>query len=283
MSAEAAAQGPALAGHDGAGPRRRGSRSVLFLLLLFTACTQGSEVILASTTSTEDSGLFDTLLPAFEAAHPRYRIKLIAVGTGQALALGARGDADVLLVHAPAAESAFMRAGLGSERRAVMHNRFLMLAPTADPAQAAAATDVCAALRRVAGAKAPFVSRGDDSGTHKKERELWACAGVVPRGSWYMDVGQGMGETLAIAAERQAYTLADEATFLALAPAGLMPLALRDSILRNPYSAILVRSARHPAGARAFLDWLTGAGRPLIAGYGTERFGRPLFVPDGAP
>lgn len=281
MSADPPPAASARAHHDGAGPHWRGSRSVLLcLLLLVSGCIGGAELVLASTTSTEDSGLFDVLLPAFAAAHPQYRVKLIAVGTGQALALGARGDADVLLVHAPAAEAAFIAAGHGSERRVVMHNRFVLLAPDADPAGAVEAADACGALRWIAAAGATFVSRGDDSGTHKKERELWQCAGVAPRGPAYVDVGQGMGETLAIASERRAYTLSDEATFRVLRPEGLRTLALEDSLLRNPYSIIIVRAARHSDGARAFAAWMAGPGKQVIADFGRDRFGAPLFRPE---
>jgi tungstate transport system substrate-binding protein len=163
-----------------------------------------------------------------------------------------------------------------------MHNRFLLLAPAGDPARAAAAGDACAALRAIAGEQATFISRGDDSGTHKKERELWACAGTEPRGSWYLDVGQGMAETLAIAAEREGYTLSDEATYRALQPRGLVALPLADDVLRNPYSVIVVRGARNGAGAGRFAAWLTGPGREVIASFGLERFGRPLFTPDAA-
>jgi tungstate transport system substrate-binding protein len=263
----------------GASPCRRGI-ALLLTVLLSSACSRAEPITLASTTSTEDSGLFDVLLPAFQRAHPQYRIQLIAVGTGQALALGARGDADVLLVHAPEAELAFMGAGHGTRRRPVMHNRFVLLTPEGDPAAISAAADACDAMRRIASVRAPFVSRGDDSGTHKRERALWRCAGVSPAPPWYLDVGQGMTETLAIAAERGAYTLSDDATFMMLAPEGLAVAASDDPQLRNEYSVIEVRGAAHAAGARVFADWLTNEGKRVIGAYGEEQFGRPLFTPD---
>jgi tungstate transport system substrate-binding protein len=237
-------------------------------------------VVLASTTSTEDSGLFDMLLPAFEAAVPAYRVSLVAVGSGQALRLGERGDADVLLVHSPAAEAAFMQAGHGEKRRAVMYNDFVIVGPAGDPA-GVAGHDPVVALRRIAAASAPFLSRGDESGTHQKELALWERAGVETRSpAWYTDVGQGMGETLAIAAERRAYALTDRATFLFLTQrGGLEVLVQGDSVLHNPYSVIVVQRAHNPDGARAFAEWITSRpGQRLIARYGVERFGRALFT-----
>jgi tungstate transport system substrate-binding protein len=238
-------------------------------------------LVLASTTSTEDSGLFDRLLPAFAAAAPDYDVRLVAVGSGQALRLGERGDADVLLVHSPAEEARFMAAGFGEERRPVMHNEFVIVGPGADPA-GARGRDPAGALRAIAEAGSPFVSRGDDSGTHRKEQALWRAAGVSPeREPWYADVGQGMGETLAVAAERGAYTLTDVATFLFLEQlGGLRVLVEGDSALRNPYSVIVATRARNRAGARAFARWITApAAQQLIGAHGRAEFGRPLFIP----
>ena len=269
----------------GARPVRRGRGSFVWTVLAAGAllgCSHGpAPLVLASTTSTEDSGLFDELLPAFEAAEPGYEVRLVAVGSGQALRLGERGDADVLLVHSPAAEAEFMRAGHGEERRPVMYNEFVIVGPPADPASIRG-RDPVAAFRTIAGARAHFVSRGDDSGTHQKELALWKRAGVAPAGAaWYTDVGQGMGETLGVAAERGAYTLTDLATFLFLKQLrGLTVLVAGDSALFNPYSVIVVRHAEHPAGARAFARWITSpAGQQLIRSYGRRAFGRPLFTP----
>ena len=270
-------------------------------------------VVLATTTSVEDSGLLDVLVRRFEAAHPGWRLRAVAVGTGQALALGGRKDADVLLVHAPDAELAFMREGHGLERRPAMRNAFVIVGPPEDPAGVRAARDAPDAFARIAraavaeggGRSAPearplapsegqpsrdrppvrFVSRGDDSGTHRKERALWREAGVAPAGEWYADAGQGMGEVLTIADEMGAYTLADRSTYLALRSAlRLAVLFEGDPRLDNPYHVILVAGARNPAGARAFADWLTGPeGQAAIAEFGTERFARPLFEPAVAP
>ncbi len=173
------------------------------------------DVILATTTSTQDSGLLDVLLPRFEA-RTGYRVKAVAVGTGQALKLGAMGEADVLLVHAPKAEREFMRTGAGLERRLVMHNDFVIVGPDADPAGIEGLHDTEEALRKIASSGSPFISRGDDSGTHKKELELWEKAGPRPGGEWYIESGTGMGQTLRIASEKRGYTLADRGTYLAL-------------------------------------------------------------------
>ena len=238
-------------------------------------------MVLATTTSLEDSGLLDVLVPAFEAAHPGYAVKVVAVGTGQALALGRRGDADVLLVHAPPAESVFVAAGHGLERREIMWNDMVVVGPSADPARVRGLRDAAEAFRRIAAAGAPFVSRGDSSGTHQKELALWRAAGVRPRGAWYLDAGQGMAEVLLMAAEKRAYTLADRATVLALSPRlDLEVLVEGDVRLRNVYSVIRVTRAAEREGAAAFADWLVGPGaQALIGRFGVERFGRPLFVP----
>lgn len=238
--------------------------------------------MLASTTSTEDSGLFDVLLPAFEQAHPENAVKLVAVGSGEALALGRRRDADVLVVHAPAEEEAFMREGYGTSRQRIMSNDFVIVGPARDPAGVREARRAAFALRRIADARAPFVSRGDSSGTHLKELELWAGAQpVATRDTWYLEVGQGMGDALRLANERKAYILVDRATYLFLS--GTIDLALLlegDEVLLNPYSVITVAGAENADGARAFAEWLTSAeGQWLIRSYGVERFGRPLFVP----
>lgn len=242
-----------------------------------------TELLLASTTSTEDSGLFDELLPAFEAAHPEYEVHVTAVGTGQALGLGRRGDADVLLVHAPAAESAFVAEGYGMIRCAVMYNDFVVVGPAVDPAGVAGLTDAVVALRRIASRGVGFISRGDDSGTHRKERALWAEAGLEPAGGWYKEVGQGMAETLRMASEEQGYALTDRATYLNQRDRlELVVLVEGDGRLFNQYGVIPVAGAAHPDAARTFSRWITGPrGQRLIGAYGTDRFGQPLFVPNG--
>ncbi|CAN5604122.1 extracellular solute-binding protein [soil metagenome] len=251
-----------------------------------TACDRpGSEVILASTTSTHDSGLFDVLIPAFRSAHDSVRVKVIAVGTGEALALGRRRDVDVLLVHSPADEDAFMAAGHGIRRLPVMYNDYVIVGPPADPA-GARGLRVAEALRIIVAADAPFLSRGDSSGTHLRELELWSASGL-PAGAISgarVEVGQGMGETLTIASERSAYTLTDRSTYLALR--GAIDLAITvegDAGLINPYSVITVRGARNAAGADLFAHWLTGAGgAAVIRAFGIDTHGEPLFLP-GAP
>jgi tungstate transport system substrate-binding protein len=252
-------------------------------LLVAAACeSQPEEIILASTTSTEDSGLFDELIPAFETAHPEYRVRVVAVGTGQALELGRRGDADVLLVHAAYEELKFMEAGHGRERLDVMVNDFLLVGPEPNPAGIQSVDRPEQALRSIAQTASPFVSRGDDSGTHKKELALWGLARIGPAGAWYMEVGQGMADALRIASERDAYTLVDRATWLSMADAvDLVPIFEGAQEFYNPYAVITVANAANPDGADAFAEWLTEAeAQALISEFGVERFGRPLFRPN---
>lgn len=220
------------------------------------------------------------LLPAFHAAHPGYRVVVLAVGTGEALALGGRGDADVVLVHAPAAESAFVAAGYGTERREVMYNDFVLVGPGSDPADIRG-LGVEAALRRVAESGVPFISRGDDSGTHKRELALWGAAGVIPSGRWYLSAGQGMGEVLRLASERRAYTLTDRGTYLYLRDKlELEVLVEGGAELRNIYGVIPVAASSRLEGARLFMEWLTGKeGQRVIGSHGVDAFGVPLFIP----
>lgn len=245
-----------------------------------------NEVILATTTSTQDSGLLDVLVPAFEKASG-YKVKTVAVGSGQALKMGQQGNADVLLVHSPAAEKTFMDGGYGVDRRLVAHNHFLVVGPKADPAKVSSAATAADAFKKIATAKATFVSRGDGSGTETKELAIWAKAGITPKGqSWYLQSGQGMGATLQIASEKKGYTLTDDSTFLATASKlQLISLVKGDPFLLNIYHAISVNPAKAPkvnsAGAKAFEDYVTGpAGQALIGDFGKAKFGTPLFVPD---
>ncbi len=240
------------------------------------------DVILATTTSTQDSGLLDVLVPLFEK-QTGYRVKVVAVGTGAALRMGERGDADVLLVHAPEAEEAFMAAGHGLDREYVMYNDFIIVGPPDDPAGVRGLTDAVVALRRIARAQTLWISRGDDSGTHKKETSLWSEAGITPEGTWYQESGQGMGATLLIASEKQAYTLTDRGTFLRLSPSlSLDVLVEGDPRLYNVYHVIVVNPEKHPQvnvdGARAFADFLTSPQvQDIIRSYGVDEFGQPLF------
>ncbi len=245
-----------------------------------------AEVIVASTTSTQDSGLFDALVPAFEKANPRFVVKIIAVGTGEALKLGEMKDADVLLVHAREDEEAFVEAGFGVERRDVMYNDFVIVGPVGDPAHVGEAEDLSAAMRAIAEGEATFVSRGDDSGTHKKELELWAAAGIAtptPEAQvWYESAGQGMGEVLTIASNRDAYTLTDRATYLSMKSALDLEIVREgDEELRNQYGVIVVTGARNQAGGQAFFDWILGDdGQRIIGEYCIEEYGQALFVPN---
>ncbi|MDP6690094.1 MAG: substrate-binding domain-containing protein [Alphaproteobacteria bacterium] len=244
-------------------------------------------ITLASTTSTVASGLYDRILPIF-TKHSGIAVHVVAVGTGQALRLSRNGDADALLVHHPPSEEAFVAAGFGIDRRAVMYNQFLIVGPAADPAGAGAADSASETLRRIATTGAPFISRADSSGTHKKELDLWRRAKIDPKpgsGTWYMETGSGMGATLRMAVAMKGYTLTDRGTWLSYRHrGGLRAIFDRtDTGLRNQYSVILVNPARHPhvkaALARSFMDWLTApAGQAAIAAVTVG--GETLFIPN---
>ncbi|MBS3974078.1 MAG: extracellular solute-binding protein [Actinobacteria bacterium] len=241
-----------------------------------------TEVILASTTSTEDSGLFEVLIPAFEEANPQFRVSVVAVGTGQALEIGRAKDADILLVHSKEDEEKFVSDGYGSERADVMYNDFVIVGPPADPAQLKGTATAAEALEKIAASQAYFVSRGDDSGTHKKELRLWRSAEMTPTGQWYLSIGQGMGDTLLFASEKQGYTLTDRATYLSMRDKIELDIVVEgDPALFNQYGVIPVTDASNPQGAQAFFDWLLSAeGQEVIAGFGVDKFGEPLFVPN---
>ena len=246
----------------------------------------GAALILATTTSTYDSGLLDAILPDFEE-QSGVSVDVVAVGTGQALELGASGDADVLLVHARAREDAFMEAGHGTRREDVMYNDFVILGPAADPAGIRGQTNAAVALQMIAAAEAPFVSRGDDSGTHTKEKAIWSVAGLEPGGDWYLSAGQGMGAVLTMADELQAYTLSDRGTYLARTLEGieLEVLVEGDPLLFNPYGVMAVNPEKgehiQAALANQFIDWLIAEPtQAMIAEFGVETFGDPLFTPD---
>lgn len=253
--------------------------AAVLLALAVPAFAQGAKaanpqrVILATTTSTEQSGLLGYMLPAFEKK-TGYKVDVVAVGTGASLKIGEKGDCDIVLVHARALEDAFMAAGWGAERRDVMYNDFIVLGPKDDPAGLAKAKNAKEAFEAIAGKKAVFVSRGDNSGTHVKEKDVWKVAGVTPSGSWYKEAGQGMSQVIQMAAQLGGYTLADRATWLAVnksAP-GLDIVFQGDPALLNPYGIITVNPAKWPhvnvAGAKALMDFFTGAdGRALIESY----------------
>ncbi len=242
-------------------------------------------VILATTTSTQDSGLLDVLVPLFEK-RTGYVVKTISIGTGQALALGGRGEADVVLVHAPEAEKKYVAEGALINRRLVMHNDFVVVGPKEDPAQIRSLKKASDALRRIAEKRETFVSRGDNSGTHQLEKRLWKEAARDPIGHWYLESGQGMGQTLGIAAEKRAYALTDRGTFLALKKRLTLDILVeRDSSLLNIYSVMEVSSARFPkvnaVGGKAFADFMVSpAAQEVIKSFGVEKFGEPLFYPD---
>ena len=243
-----------------------------------------SRVRIASTTSLYDTGLLDELVPAFHEAHPEFEAQVVAVGTGEALELGERKDADLVIVHAPERERAFVAEGHGLRRTTFMQNDFVLAGPETDPAGIAEANDVTGALRRIADAGADFASRGDDSGTHIRERSLWSRAGLNPSrdtGDWYLEVGQGMGATLLFAGERQAYVLTDRATLTTLQANGLalVELFAGGEPLVNVYSVIPVAGAVEPDGAAAFEAWILGPeAAGIIDDFGVHRYGRALFT-----
>jgi tungstate transport system substrate-binding protein len=243
-------------------------------------------LILATTTSTQDSGLLDVLIPMFQE-QTGYVVQTVAVGSGAAITMGQEGNADVLLVHAPASEKTFMEGGFGKDRYLVMHNYFMVVGPEADPAGVKTATSAIDAFQKIAAAGATFITRGDDSGTHKMELSLWKAAAIDPAGqAWYVESGQGMGPTLTMASEKSAYTLTDKATFLFnQANLQLANLFEGDKALLNVYHVITVNPDLWPLvnyeGATAFAKFLTDpATQEVIGQYGMEQFGQALFVPD---
>jgi len=265
------------------------------LLLASCSSPKGQVLRLATTTSTYDSGLLNDILPAFEAEYG-VRVDVVAVGTGQALALGRRGDADVILVHAASKEQAFVDEGYGLARFPVMFNDFILVGPPEDPAKIAGVGQAAEALERIAAAAAPFASRGDDSGTHARERALWQTAGLQPdpEAGWYLSLGQGMAATLQFADEAGAYTLTDRGTFMAQrAQLGHLELMVgggsisenADPALMNPYSVIPVNPEENGGIqddlAQKFIDWLLSLDtQERIAVFGIDQFGQPLFFPD---
>ena len=272
--------------------------SLLMVALLLISCnaqpSRTQDLILVSTTSTQDSGLLDALLPAF-TAETGYQVQLIAVGSGQALKIGKMGNADVIFLHSPEAEKKFIADGFGIDRRLVMHNDFVIVGPPSDPASlrfdklnaSHSKPTLVSAFGSIFSSASTFVSRGDESGTHIKELALWRNAGLDPTGKdWYLETGQGQGATLSIASEKGAYALTDRATYLAYkSNVNLQILFEDDPLLLNVYHVITVNPEKFPninlAGAKAFADFITSPqGQKIIAEFGVEKYGEPLFFPD---
>jgi tungstate transport system substrate-binding protein len=267
---------------------RRIFAAVVVAVFFLTSCNpaaQNKDLLLVSTTSTQDSGLLDVLLPAF-TAQTGYQVQLVAVGSGQALKIGEQGNADVILLHSPAAEKDFVTRGFGIDRRLVMHNDFVIVGPPSDPAKIRGETPV-EALQDISTSRTIFVSRGDDSGTHVKELALWKTAGFDPAGQdWYLETGQGQGATLSIASEKGGYAITDRGTYLAYkSNVSLEIIVEGDPFLLNVYHVIAVNPEKFPtvnfAGAKAFADFITSQeGQKIIAEFGMEEYGQPLFFPD---
>jgi tungstate transport system substrate-binding protein len=261
--------------------------AVLLVLMAWTPVqAQQKNIILSTTTSTQDSGLLDVLIPIFEKK-TGYFVKTIAVGSGQAMAMGQKGEADVLLVHSPAAEKKFVAEGYGVNRRIIMHNDFIVVGPAEDPAKIKAVKVTPEVFKKIASAGSLFLSRSDKSGTHTKEMAIWKAAGINPEGQkWYQQTGLGMGQTLNIASEKKGYTLADRGTYLALKKnLSLDILAEGDAILLNVYHVIEVNPAKWPkvnaAGGKAFADFMVSKEvQDIVKTFGVDKFGSPLFFPD---
>ncbi len=250
------------------------------------SAAEQKNLILATTTSTQDTGLLDVLNPIFEKK-TGFFVKTIAVGSGQAMAMGAKGEADVLLVHSPAAEKKFMSEGNGVNRKLVMHNDFIIVGPPSDPAGIKGMKSAAEAFKQIAAKGAVFMSRGDNSGTHAKEKDVWKAAGINPEGQkWYQQTGLGMGQTLAVAAEKKTYTLADRGTYLSLKKnLGLDILVEGDKVLLNIYHVIDVNPTKFPKvnapAAKAFADFMVSKEvQDIIAKFGVDKYGSPLFFPD---
>jgi tungstate transport system substrate-binding protein len=250
------------------------------------AQAQEKTLILATTTSTQDTGLLDVLVPLFEKK-TGYFVKTIAVGSGQAMAMGKKGEADVLLVHSPAAEKEFMEGGFGVDRRLVMHNDFVIIGPAEDPAGIKGLKSAAEAFKKIAAAQALFISRGDNSGTHAKEKQIWKVAGVKYDGEkWYQQTGLGMGQTLNVAAEKDGYALTDRGTYLAFAKTLQLNILVQgDAVLLNIYHVMEVNPQKWPkvnfAGAKAFADFMVSKEtQEVIRNFGVDKYGSPLFFPD---
>jgi tungstate transport system substrate-binding protein len=264
---------------------------VVLLFIFSLSCAglvqaQQKTIILATTTSTQDSGLLDVLIPIFEKK-TGYFVKTIAVGSGQAMAMGQKGEADVLLVHSPEAEKKFVAEGYGINRRLIMHNDYIIVGPPEDAAKIKGIKSSAESFKKIASAKTLFLSRGDNSGTHSKEKAIWKASGINPEGEkWYQQTGLGMGQTLNVTAEKKGYTLSDRGTYLALKKnLGLDILVEGDAILLNVYHVIEVNPAKWPKvnapGGKAFADFMiSNETQGIIKTFGVDKFGSPLFFPD---
>jgi len=259
--------------------------AILFISTPASAAAQ-KNLILATTTSTQDTGLLDVLNPIFEKK-TGFFVKTIAVGSGQAIAMGAKGEADVLLVHSSAAEKKYMAEGNGVSRKLVMHNDYVIVGPSSDPAGIKGLKSGAEAFKQIAAKGAIFMSRGDNSGTNAKEKDVWKAAGINPEGQkYYQQTGLGMGQTLAVAAEKKTYTLADRGTYLALKKnLGLDILVEGDKVLLNVYHVIDVNPAKFPKvnapAGKAFVDFMVSKEvQGIIAKFGVDKYGSPLFFPD---
>jgi len=260
--------------------------ALLLALALPLGAQAETRLRMSTTTSTENSGLLKVLLPPFEKAND-CKIDVIAVGTGKALKLGENGDVDVVFTHDPALEDKFVADGFGVDRKKVMHNDFVIVGPKADPAGLKAAKTAVEAFQKLSARKVPFISRGDESGTHQKEKAIWKSAGITPQGAWYVLAGQGMGEVLNMANEKQGYAVADRGTFIAFEKKiELVILSEGDPVLFNPYTVMAVNPKKHAHAkydlAKKFIDFVTGAeGQKIIADFKLE--GKQLFFPDAIP
>ena len=262
--------------------------SAVICVMVFTlGCRRKvPRLILATTTSVENTGLLDALIPVFER-EAKARVDVVACGTGKAIRLAKNGDCDLILVHDPEAEEKFVKEGYGINRKSIMYNDFVIVGPGNDPARIKGMRGIIPALSAIAHKKALFISRGDDSGTHKRERQLWERAGLIPEGEWYQETGQGMGVTLVIASQKQAYSLTDRATYLSCKEKITLDILYeKDRLLYNLYSIILVNSKRYPHVTSKkgieFINFLiSGRGQGIIKEFGREEFGEPLFHPMG--
>ena len=263
-----------------------GLAAIIVLITWTPVQAQNKDIIMATTTSTQDSGLLDVLIPIFEKK-TGYRVKTIAVGSGQSMAMGQKGEADMLLVHSPDAEKKFVAEGYGVNRRLVMHNDYIVVGPAEDPAKIKGMKPTTEVFKKIAAAGALFLSRADNSGTNSKEKAIWKAAGINPEGQkWYQQTGLGMGQTLNVTAEKKGYTLADRGTYLALKKNLRLDILMEgDAILLNIYHVIEVNPAKWPkvnqAGAKAFADFMVSKEvQEIVKTFGVDKFGSPLFFPD---
>lgn len=265
--------------------------AVLTMTAIFAGCAKTAEtkkdIILATTTSTKDSGLLDSILPVFEK-ETGYKVNVLSKGTGEAIKLGQDGNADVLLVHAKADEEKFVEEGYGVKRYDVMYNDFIIVGPESDPAGIKNAKDAAEALKLISEKKASFVSRGDDSGTHKFEKKIWKKMSITPAGDWYISAGKGMGDVLMMADEKKAYTISDRGTYLSMKDKLDLKIVFEKSNdLKNQYGVIAVNPEKNKGvnikGAEAFANWIiSDSTQKLIAEYGKDKYGQGLFIPNAS-